>query len=208
MTGTTGNALVGRGRPDTSWIVRLGRTRPTRASFAAAENVILAGEAVDAATESGLAFRSVEVRLQNRCQHLELARDTIEIRCTPRDLPESSLAAPAPATDHVVHLICSRFEDPQAIERFLDATAHIERPWIGREAWLEVETHATSPAGAECEAPLVDDVFIARYPDIESWRELNGREDWVRASKAMEHEATTIFDLMIVPTVNRIAAFR
>ena len=55
---------------------------------------------------------------------------------------------------------------------------------------------------------MVDDVFVARYPTVDHWRRLNADPRWADANDDLLAEATMLFDLLLVPSVNRLARHR
>ena len=131
----------------------------------------------------------------------------------PLDLPNLKIVV-SPITglsglNHVIHVICSRFDDPEAIERFLDATRGlIDEYIIGREAWFEVLAHGTGADGNASVEPIVDDVYVGRYPTVEAWQALHEVEPWRVAIDRLESEAATMFHLVVAPTINRLAEHR
>ena len=170
---------------------------------------VLAGSVVARRGDVGAPFGEVSIHRPRTGGPTAPGGDVVDLRCEARDLPDSRNAAPATDLDHVVHVLCSRFTDPQAIECFLEATRGLIDDYvIGREAWFEVVADPEAPRGAPDDRLLVDDVFVARYPTVDSWLALHDWEPWKRAVEALEAEAATMFHLVLRPRVNRLAAHR
>ncbi len=51
-------------------------------------------------------------------------------------------------------------------------------------------------------------MYVARYPTADAWLELHEWAPWKHAVEALEAEATTMFHLIVRPTLNRLAAQR
>lgn len=208
---SAGDAAPDRSRSD--WIVRLHRdtTEPDDETLVArAEStVVLAGHVVAHRGPAATNFGAVSLHHRPAGRRLDLTPHVVELRCEPRDLPTSNNAPPATDLDHVVHVLCSRFPDPEAIERFMDATRGLIDDFTdGREGWFEVLTQPTDQAGGTTDEPIVDDLFIGRYPSLEAWLRLHELEQWMAALEILEAEASTIFHLVVAPTINRLAAYR
>lgn len=208
---TAGDAAPDRSRSD--WIVRLHRDTTDGdedlSVLRADSTIVLAGDVVAHRGHAATNFGAVSVHRRATGQPLELTSDVLELRCESRDLPDSNNAPPVTDLDHVVHVLCSRFAEPEAIERFMDATRGMADDYItGREAWLEVLAHPTDQHGGTSDDSIVDDVFIGRYPSLERWQALHDWEPWKRALELLEAEATTMFHLVVAPTINRLAAHR
>lgn len=206
---------AGDAAPDGSrspWILRLHRdptTAPSRPSSSRGDpTVVLAGDVVTYRGHPSTEFGAVSIH-RRPATRLELSPDVMELHCELRDLPPTNNCPPATDLQHVVHVLCSRFADPEAIERFLDATRGLLDGYaLGREAWFEVLAQPIDRDGTTTNEPIVDDVFIGRYESAERWRELHEWEPWKTAIEALEAEATTIFHLVIAPTINRMADIR
>ena len=206
---TTGDAAPGRSPSD--WIVRLHRdtTRLDVATSSAGSTIVLAGPVVAHRGQTGTDFGAVSIHRLTPDIALELTRDVLDLRCEQRDLPNDRNAAPTTDLDHVVHVLCSRFADPQAIERFMaDTRGLIDGYTSGREAWFEVLAYPTDQVGGTSDEPIVDDIFVGRYPTLQAWHELHAWEPWKQAIEALEAQATTLFHLVVAPTINRLAAHR
>ena len=206
---TAGDAAPDRSPSD--WIVRLHTDRggdPDDNPPGADPTIVLAGDVVAHRGHAGTRFGSVSVLRRASAEPLRLTSNTIDLRCESLDLPESQNAEPAGDTDHVVHVLCSRFEDPEAIEEFLDATRGLNTYSLGRETWLEVTAHPTDPDGGMSEHPFIDDVFFGRYRSVDDWLALHEWEPWRREVEKLEAAATTMFHLVVAPTINRLAAYR
>lgn len=208
---TAGDAAPDRSRSD--WIVRLHRdTTEVDADTCARgvdSTVLLAGHVVAHRGHAATNFGAVSIVRRPTNEPLQLTSEVLELRCDSRDLPDSNNAPATADLDHVVHVLCSRFGDPQAIERFMDATRGLINDYtLGREAWLEVLAHPTDNHGGSTDEPIVDDVFVGRYPDVKTWRALHEWDPWKTAVEDFEAEASTIFHLVVAPTINRLAAHR
>lgn len=208
---TAGDAAPDRSRSD--WIVRLHRDNTSTSTEAselrADSSVVLAGDVVAHRGDAATNFGAVSIHRRASDEQLQLSADVLELRCESRDLPDSNNTPPATDLDHVVLILCSRFSEPEAIERFMAATRGMAASYMaGREAWLEVLAHPTDRDGGMSDTPIVDDVFLGRYPDLETWQALHDLEAWARPLEELEREASTIFHLVIAPTINRVALYR
>ena len=187
---TAGDAAPDRSPSD--WIVRLHTHRggdPDATPPGSDPTVVLAGDVVAHRGHAGTNFGSVSVHRRAAAQPLVLTSDTVDLRCESRDLPDDSRnTEPATDLDHVVHVICSRFDEPEAIEEFLEATRGLNGYIIGREAWLEVIAHPTDPDGGTSDHPLIDDVYFGRYRSAEEWLELHEWDPWKHAIEKLEAE--------------------
>ena len=205
---TAGDAAPDRSRPD--WIVRLHRetaTEPPAASSGSA--LALAGNVIAHRGPGGAPYGAVTIHHRSMRGQLQQTPDVVDLRCESRDLPAARSAPPTTDLNHVVHIIFSRFDDPEAIERFLDATRGlIDEYIIGREAWFEVVADPTDAEGATLAEPIVDDVYVGRYPTLRAWEALHEIEPWKVAIETLEAEASTMFHLVVAPTVNRLAEHR
>ncbi|MEM7286826.1 MAG: hypothetical protein AAF480_10785 [Actinomycetota bacterium] len=173
------------------------------------QTLVFAGEVVRHRGGAATRFSAVSIHRVAETGGLPSTPDVLELRCEPRDLPESRNAPAATGLDHVVHVLCSHFEEPEAIERFMTATRGMSDDYVlGREAWLEVLDHPSDRGGGPPLDPVVDDIYLGRYPSVEAWDALHALPDWEEAVTVMESEATTLFHLLVAPTVNRIAAYR
>lgn len=195
-------------RPD--WVVTLSRQLHGTPRDDGAEAVeVLAGRCIASITDEQPTFSHVSMTLRPAGAPLRLSADLLQLRCSPMPLPPTGQAPATSGVDHVVHMILTRLEDPESIERFLARTTGIiDRYWTGREVWLEVLSQPDGSVPHETEHATVDDVFVARYPTAEHWRCLNDDPRWRQANEALISEAAVVFDLLIVPSINRIADHR
>lgn len=194
------------GSEHTRWIVEL---RTVEADDWARSQPIFHGEVIEQRFPPGPAWATVTLRSDRTGEPLSLTSDRVDLRVRPTDLPTEHTAPRAFDTDHVVHMWCAGGLDPEAIEDFLDDTRGIAVQYaVGREAWLEVLSHAVDPEGSESIEPMFDDIFLGRYPDADALARLDADPRWSEASDRLHAEVSNRLDLVIQPKVNRIAEHR
>ena len=188
------------------WIVEL---RTVEAEDWARSHPIFHGEVVEQRFPSGPAWATVTVRREQASEPLTLTPERLDLRVQPTDLPAEHTAPRAFDVNHVVHMWCAGGLDPEAIEEFLEDTRGIAAQYaVGREAWLEVLSHAIDPDGGESGEPMFDDIFLGRYADADALARLDADPRWSEPSERLHAEASTRLDLVIRPKVNRIAEHR
>lgn len=196
------------GSPDQSpsWIVEL-RTVPK--DDWARTPVIFHADVLTQQHPPGPAWATVTIRHERPDEPLVLTSDRVDLRVQTSDLPATLTAAPTQDLDHVIHMWCAGGLAPEAIEEFLEATRGIAADYaLGREAWLEVLSHATDPDGGESGQPMFDEIFLGRYATPEHLERLQRDPRWVGPSERLHASLTSRLDLILQPRFNRLATQR
>ncbi len=189
-----------------TWIVELRTATPENW---ARTPVIFHGDVVQQRHPSGPVWSTVTIRHGEHGEPLQLTPERLDLRVRPSDLPSENTVGPAYDLNHVVHMWCAGGLEPEAIEDFLEATQGIAGEYaLGREAWLEVLSHATDPNGGESDQPMFDDIFLGRYADTGAIDRLEADPRWGGPSADLHQQAPNRLDLLIQPRLNRIAEHR
>ena len=193
-------------RSEPTWIVEL---RTVASDDWARTPIIFHGDVVSQRHPPGTAWATVTIRHSAPDEPLQLTPERLDLRVRPSDLPPALTVGPAHDLDHVVHMWCAGGLGPEAIEGFLEATRGIaSRYALGREAWLEVLSHAVDPDGGETDEPMFDDIFLGRYRNPDAVDLLDADPRWSQASSTLHAQAPHRLDLVIQPVLNRIAEHR